>query len=231
MRREGRGWLDPHRYSIQAPMLPIARVLRSAAVAFFARSCVTSPRPGAMVEDGTAAADAKTRLWLESEGLLGQDATPAQPPPAAWSSEPAPPVTSPAAPAGEGKIEVTAEAAALADSGRGADAGYLASNGPWPRASSGRDRFLLELHLAEMCLRLGSEQVALAFLEDLERQVDGFRLEEWEHRERMRVSLRRFFNVSKTAGRKSGSSKSTPDFASSTCVARCKVAREPARAE
>ncbi len=50
-------------------------------------------------------------------------------------------------------------------------------------ASSGRDRFLLELHLAEICLRLGSDQVALAFLEDLERQVDGFRLEEWEHRE------------------------------------------------
>ena len=181
-RREGRGWLDAHRYSIQA-----LDATDRQSVALGCRSLLRMflrdfpDRSALELDDGTAAADAKTRLWLESEGLLGRDRAPPNRlrPPGRPSQ---PPLSRRRSPCGRGQIEVTAEAAALADSGRGADAVILLERA-MAAASSGRDRFLLELHLAEICLRLGSDQVALAFLEDLERQIDGFRLEEWEHRE------------------------------------------------
>jgi len=180
-RQEGRGWLDAHRYAIQALE---ATDRQSAAL-----GCRSLLRmflrdfPDLLeteLDDGTAAADAKTRLWLESEGLLGPGASRTEPVPA-WPAEPAPITPSPVVADGA-QIEVTAQAAALADAGRGAEA-VLMLDRAMATATSGRERFLLELHLAEMCVRLGNDQVALAFLEDLERQIDGFRLEEWEHRE------------------------------------------------
>jgi len=180
-RREGRGWLDAHRYAIQALE---ATDRQSAAL-----GCRSLLRmflrdfPDLLateLDDGTAAADAKTQLWLESEGLVGPDASRSEPVPA-WPAELTPVTPSPVVADGD-QIEITAQAAALADAGRGAEAVGLLDRA-MATAASGRDRFLLELNLAEMCVRLGSDQVALAFLEDLERQIDGFRLEEWEHRE------------------------------------------------
>jgi type VI secretion system protein ImpA len=200
-RREGRGWLDAHRYAIQAleatDQQIVARACRS-----FLRTFLRDFPDALTIEldDGTAAADAKTRLWLESEGLLSADASPAQPS-SAWPPQPAPVVTSHPDAAGETKIEITAEAAALADSGRGADAVLLLERA-MAASTSGRDRFLLELHLAEMCLRLGSDQVALAFLEDLESQVDSFRLEEWEHRELCARVFASLFHCLKERGAK-----------------------------
>ncbi len=180
-RREGRGWLDAHRYAIQALE---ATDRRTAAL-----GCRSLLRmllrdfPDLLqteLDDGTAAADAKTRSWLESEALLGLDASRTEPVPA-YPAEPAPVTPCPGI-AAEPQVEITAQAAALADSGRGAEAVVLLDRA-MATASSGRERFHLELHMAEICLRQGRDQVALAFLEDLERQIDGFRLEEWEHRE------------------------------------------------
>ncbi len=182
-RREGRGWLDAHRYAIQAleatdrqnAALGCRSLLRMLLRDF-------PDLVGTELDDGTAAADAKTRLWLESEGLKSPDVSRTEPVPA-WPA-PAEPtaVTPPSVVAQEAQVEITAQAAALADAGRGAEAVVLLDRA-MATATSGRDRFLLELHMAEICLHQGSDQVALAFLEDLERQVDGFRLEEWEHRE------------------------------------------------
>jgi type VI secretion system protein ImpA len=47
-------------------------------------------------------------------------------------------------------------------------------------ASTGRDRFHRKLQLAELCLMANRHHVALPLSEDLARQVDEFRLEEWE---------------------------------------------------
>jgi hypothetical protein len=180
-RQEGRGWLDAQRYAIQALE---ATDRQSAAL-----GCRSLLRmflhdfPDLLeteLDDGTAAADAKTRLWLESEGLLAPGAGRTEPVPA-WRAEPAPITPSPIVADGA-QMEITAQASELADAGRGAEA-ILLLDRAIATATSGRDRFLIELHLAELCVRLGSDQVALAFLEDLERQIDGFRLEEWEHRE------------------------------------------------
>ena len=116
------------------------------------------------------------------EGLLGPGLSRTEPVPAwpARSHRPSHHVAPVISDGGE--IEISAQAAALADAGRGAEAVALLDRA-MATSTSGRDRFLLELHLAEMCVRLGNDQVALAFLEDLEHQIDGFRLEEWEHRE------------------------------------------------
>jgi len=180
-RREGRGWLDAHRYAIQA-LEATDRQSAALACRSFLRMFLND-FPDLLeteLDDGTAAADAKTRLWLESEGLVGPGANRTEPVPA-WPAEPTPVTPAPVVADGA-QIEVTAQAAALADAGRGAEAVVLLDRA-MATATSGRDRFLLELHMAEICVRLGNDQVALAFLEDLERQIDGFRLEEWEHRE------------------------------------------------
>jgi len=164
-RREGRCWLDAHRYAIQAleatdrqtAALGCRSVLRMFLHDF-------PDLLDAELDDGTAAADAKTRLWLEGEGLLGKGAkgTDAA---GTWPAEPAPVTPSPDAGNGA-QIDITAQATALADAGRGAEAVVLLDQAI-ASATSGRDRFVLELHLAEICVRLGNDQVALAFLEDL----------------------------------------------------------------
>ena len=182
-RPEGRSWLDAHRYAIQAleatdrqnAALGCRSLLRMLLRDF-------PDLVAAELDDGTAAADAKTRLWLESEGLLKPDGRGTEPVPA-WPVESAQPTPAPAVTGdAQGEVNVTARATALAAAGRGAEAVLLLEQA-MASATSGRERFLCELHLAETCLRLGNDQVALAFLEDLERQIDGFHLEDWEQRE------------------------------------------------
>jgi type VI secretion system protein ImpA len=180
-RREGRGWLDAHRYAIQAleatdrqNMALGCRSLLRAFLQDFPDSIDTE------LEDGTAAADAKTRLWLQNEGLLGAGLNRAEPT-TAVVPEPTPVATS-AAVSQDPQAEIMAQATALEESGRGSEAVQLLDRA-MIAAASGRDRFFLELHMAETCLRQGSGQVALAFLEDLEHKIDFFRLEEWEQRE------------------------------------------------
>ena len=182
-RPEGRSWLDAHRYSIQA--LEATDRQNAALGCRSLLRMVLHDFPdlvAAELDDGTAAADAKTRLWLDSEGLLKLDGKGAEPAPA-WPVEPAQPTPAPALTAdAQGEVNVTSRATALAAAGRGAEAVLLLEQA-MASATSGRERFLCELHLAETCLRLGNDQVALAFLEDLERQIDGFHLEDWEQRE------------------------------------------------
>ncbi len=182
-RREGRGWLDAHRYAIQALEATDRRNAALGCRSLLRMFLRDFPDLLATeLDDGTAAADAKTRLWLESEGLLNPEMSRTEPVPAL----PAEPIAVTPSPspgvAQEAQVEITAQAAALAEAGRGAEAVALLDRA-MASATSGRDRFLLELHLAEICLRQGSDQVAMAFLEDLERQIDGYRLEEWEHRD------------------------------------------------
>jgi type VI secretion system ImpA/VasJ family protein len=180
-RPDGRIWLDAHRYAIQA----LDAIDRPGA----AQGCRSLVRmvlqdfPDLLeteFDDGTAAADAKTRLWLQSEGLLGLPASRTEPDP-----PPLPDLAStPPSPAGAGgdQIDLTAQAVALADAGRVQEAVTLLDRA-MAAATSGRERFLLELHLAEICRRLKNDQLALALLEDLERKIDEFRLEAWENRE------------------------------------------------
>jgi type VI secretion system protein ImpA len=180
-RQDGRCWLDAHRYAIQALE---ASDRQSAGLG--CRSLVRMVLhdfPNLLdieFDDGTAAADSKTRLWLQSEGLLGLPTSRAEPvPPRLADSAPTPPSA-----AGDGgdEIDVNAHAVALADAGRVQEAVTLLDRA-MAAATSGRERFLLELHLAEISRRLKNDQLAIALLEDLERKIDEFRLEAWENRE------------------------------------------------
>jgi type VI secretion system protein ImpA len=196
--REGGSWLDAHRYSIQALEGTDRKSVSLACRSLLRMFLQDFPElPASELGDGTAAADQKTRQWLESEGLFGSANKGATAFPAP-TPEPIPPAQ-PAAVSDETRIDVIAQAAALAESGSGGEAVDLL-NRAMGTAASGRDRFLLELALAELCLRLRSDEIALAFLEDLERQIDKFRLEEWEDRELCARVVGNLYQCLKTRG-------------------------------
>jgi len=196
-RLEGRCWLDAHRYAIQA-LEATDRQSAALGCRSFVRMFLQD-FPSLLdteLDDGTAPADPKTRNWLGSHGLLGPDASRTEPAPPRPPETPIPPL--PAADDGA-QVETTAQAVALADAGKVEDAVTLLDRA-MAAAASGRDRFLLELQLAEICLRLNNDQLALALLEDLERKIDLFRLEEWENRELCARVLGSLYNCLKARG-------------------------------
>ncbi len=79
--------------------------------------------------------------------------------PAAQLIEPPPAMPATVASSDTSQVEITAQADALAGAGRGSEAVMLLDRAI-AASTSGRDRFLLELHLAELCVRLGNDQVA-----------------------------------------------------------------------
>lgn len=145
--------------------------------------------------DRTAAASEETRDWLRSE-ILPEPAEETGGPPAAsgdQSSETAPGTGRPpawpeplpdaegddgvASPSAEPPPWVTArELAERGESGRAVQVLLKALNG----AVTGRGRFLIKLQLAEQFVAQGKPRLALPLAEDLARQVDEFRLEQWE---------------------------------------------------
>jgi type VI secretion system protein ImpA len=197
-RPEGRCWLDAHRYAIHA----LEATDRQSAAA----GCRSLLRmflhdfPGLLeteLDDGTASADAKTRNWLERQGLLDQGASRTEPVPPPLP-EPGPVARPTAAPDGA-PVEITAQAVALADAGRVQEA-VMVLDQAMAAATNGRDRFLIELHLAEICQRLKNDQLALALLEDLERKIDTFHLEDWENRELCARVFGSLYNCLKARG-------------------------------
>jgi type VI secretion system protein ImpA len=103
--------------------------------------------------------------------------TPAAPEPAPASS--APTASPPTAPSPTSVADPVALAESLARAGRLAEAlGLL--DGARHTTRSRRERFLLQLRLAELCADGGRSNLALQLLEELEAQVDDRRLEEWE---------------------------------------------------
>jgi type VI secretion system protein ImpA len=174
-RPEGRAWLDPHRFAILA-MEGSGEADRSAAAAAsrdFLRM-VLAAFPG-MAEgelaDGTPTAGVETRNWLR-EAIL--------PPPAPAQAAPSyGPVEAAPAGNGEAEVDVMDQAVAAVRAGRSGE-GLEQIRRAMKSAQSGRERFLRKLQMAELCLMVNNARLALPLAEDLSRQVDEFRLEEWE---------------------------------------------------
>ncbi len=181
-RPEGRGWLDPHRYAVTAmgsadpDRSGAAAAVRALLRAFLADNPDT---PDAELNDGTPAANAETRAWLRAEVLpapdpvpdaesTAEDLPPFEPPPRHERHDPA--VDAP---------DVWEEALQLVRSRRATD-GIQLIRRAMNTAATGRDRFLRKLQLAELCLMANHHRVALPLSEDLARQVDEYRLEQWE---------------------------------------------------
>lgn len=183
----GGGWLDAHRYALlalegqgyegptRAARALLAGVLRDAA------AWTTFE-----LDDGTPCANGETRAWLEAQFGGAQAARPA----------PAPSLP---------PLQVEAEPEAEAGDGANGTAAKAGPPDPWTialqhvqaghpmlgmevlaeavrQARSGRERFLRGLQQAELCLDLGKAALAVPLVEDLSRQVDDHRLEQWEDR-------------------------------------------------
>jgi hypothetical protein len=183
-RPEGRGWLDPHRYAVAAmahrpPIAPRPR--RRSAPSCGPSSPTTPTCPTAELNDGTPAANAETRAWLRAEVLPAPapDRVP-DPEPAAEAYptfEPPPRHERPGVV--DDAPDVWEEALDLVRSRRTTDGVQLIRRA-MNTAATGRERFLRKLQLAELCLMVNHHRVALPLSEDLARQVDEFRLEQWE---------------------------------------------------
>lgn len=122
--------------------------------------------PRCRFADGTPFADDETQQWIEKEVLPGGGNG-----------------ASSGAPGGSATDGKVAETRAQADQllGQGETKGAVTLfqeriNG----AASRRERFLLQLELAQLCLDAGHPKVALSQLEALQREIDRFSLEEWE---------------------------------------------------
>jgi type VI secretion system protein ImpA len=74
-------------------------------------------------------------------------------------------------------------------------------------AATGRERFHRKLQLAELCLTANRPHVALPLSEDLARQVDEFRLEEWESEQLCARVWAAFYRCLRTCGAGNGSSE------------------------
>ncbi|NKE72392.1 type VI secretion system protein TssA [Candidatus Manganitrophus noduliformans] len=121
--------------------------------------------PRCRFADGTPFADDETQQWIEKEVLSGGNGA--------------------SNGAGEGSAadariaETRAQANQLLGQGEAKGAVALFQeriNG----AASRRERFLLQLALAQLCLDAGHPKVALSQLDALQREIDRFSLEEWE---------------------------------------------------
>jgi type VI secretion system protein ImpA len=181
-RPEGRAWLDPHRYAVTAlrSIGDYDGASAAAAVVGFLRFILGAfpDMTDAELSDGTPTANAETRAWIREEVVPPSVEAAATGPDAVWSP---PAYESPPSVEVDGDATPDAwdEAIAAVRAGRVGD-GFERLRQAVKAAATGRDRFLRKLQMAELCLTAGNPRLALPLAEDLAKQVDEYRLEEWE---------------------------------------------------
>lgn len=180
-RPEGRAWLDPHRLALAAMTAgDVDRLAAASAVRRLLQAVLAEypDLPESTLSDDTPTANAETRAWIESEIL----------PPPQPTAEPEPPYTpprelpEPADESEEAPADPWEQAVDDVRSGR-PNEGLGRLRRAIAQAGTGRDKFRRKLQLAELCLMAGNPRIALPLLEELARQVDEFRLEQWEAEE------------------------------------------------
>jgi type VI secretion system protein ImpA len=178
-----RTWVDLYRYGLQA--LQNLGYERAALAVRAMLRFLLQTHPGLLdleLADGTPAAGPESRKWIKEEGLLEPE-TPAQ-------AHAEPPVEAPGEPVSAGTgVQAGPDGQAVWDEAvarlkkRDFAGGLKLLQARSGEASSGRERFMRRLEMAEFCL-LGSRQnLAFPILDDLVRTVDEFHLEEWEEKE------------------------------------------------
>jgi len=192
-RVEGRGWLDLQYYSHEAlehlgPSAGVPDDLICAGVRALLHAFGTLP--SAELTDGTPAAGAQTRAWLESlrrsapvqTGVAVVQVVPSvqvAPLDAATRTGQAPPdpvAEQPCAPRHRTALE---EALEQLKSGR-FESGLAILQAGWAMALNGRDRFFSRLEIAELCLIGRRFELARPIVEALAEEVEQQRLEVWE---------------------------------------------------
>jgi type VI secretion system protein ImpA len=179
----GRAWLDVHRYVWKAGSEGGYPAVAGAVVSTMQGLLKDIPEiPGWTLNDDTPAANPETQRWLQETVL---------PPPPAVESEP-PVFTTPA------------ETQAAAAEGAPPDALEIARDfirrGQLPQAiqllmrdaaqqPSGRARFQRRLQIAQLCMNAGQGKIAHPVLEELVKEIEERRLEEWEDGEMLSPAL------------------------------------------
>ncbi len=199
----GRGWLDLQRYTVKALegkgqwFASVAQAVRSGV-----RGLVTD-LPALLdmsLRDGSPAADSETRAWIETEVLAGAllslqpPAAPAPvheltPEPAAPEPPPLPPppVQIPAKPpqiewenlSDSAPSDIFDEALIAAKAGNVPEALRIL-NRQLASERSGRSRFRRRVQLAHLLIATGHPQIAQPVLDEVAREIDSRKLEEWE---------------------------------------------------
>lgn len=177
--RCGRGWLDVHRYIWNAAYQMGYYALTASVVAAVQAVLKDIPDvPSWTMSDDTPTANPETQKWLE-ENVIPK---PPEPEPAAVESEPEP------EPAHASPVKSEAEAAEpdvfdtareLMKRGKLGQAVQLLMRDA-AQQPSGRARFQRRLQIAQMCASAGQDKVAFPVLEELVKEIDDRKLEDWE---------------------------------------------------
>lgn len=176
----GRGWLDVHRYAVQACdqlgyyyaglQMGIKAGLRSLLGDYPSLLEMT-------MMDDTPTANAETTSWLKAEVLTGGMGSPSvemsYAPPAVEAETPEQEAGEPLPP------DAWELARQAARGGRAREALDLLSREAAVERS-GRGRFLRKTQLASICMETGNESIALSILEQLAAEIESRHLEEWE---------------------------------------------------
>jgi type VI secretion system protein ImpA len=175
----GRGWLDVHRYLWKASYEMGYYALAGSVIATLrALLADFTEVPTWTMSDDTPTANPETQKWLE-ENVIPK-------PPAAEA--PAPEAESEPVYAQPAKSEAGGEAAEpdvldvareLMKKGKLGQAVQLLMRDA-AQQPSGRARFQRRLQVAQMCASAGQDKVAYPVLEELVKEIDERRLEEWE---------------------------------------------------
>jgi len=176
----GRAWLDVHRYIWKAAYEAGYSAVAAAVIATVQALLKDLPEiPTWTLSDDTPSANPETQRWLE-EYVIPKPPEPVAAPPAP-EPEPAP-VYAPPPPseAGEsGPPDVFVQAQELVARGRLSQAIQMMMRDA-AQQPSGRARFQRRLQMAQMCVSAGQEKVAFPVLDELVKEIDHRKLEEWE---------------------------------------------------
>jgi type VI secretion system protein ImpA len=180
-RPEATGWLDARRLALRAlDELGHEDAARAARAVLGAELRDYPDWPRSELDDGTPCAGAETRAWIEETFTAGADSAlnsmaPSSVMPSGYSN---------LEPSRTGDDEVRTpdpweQAQELQRGGRAQEAISLLGRAA-REATTGRERFLRTFQQAEICLLMGRPGVATPLLEGLARQIDEFRLDQWE---------------------------------------------------
>jgi type VI secretion system protein ImpA len=180
----GRAWLDVHRYVWRASYEAGHSAVSAAVIATLQALLKDIPElPTWTLNDDTPTANPETQRWLEEMVI------PKPPEPVVIVQEaPSPPEPEPVYAAAHGRSEEAEEDAPPDVLDIAKD---MIRRGQLPQAiqllvrdaaqqPSGRARFQRRLQVAQLCVSAGQSKVAHPVLEELVREIDQRRLEEWE---------------------------------------------------
>lgn len=170
----GRGWIDLQRYTIAATdglgadYVPVGSAILGALRALLAD---VPALPELTLMDDTPTCNAETRAWLRKSVLAGGAAAALAP---SDDDEPAAP-----RPGNGAAPDPYPRALAEARAGR-PERGVEMLSRALANEKSRRGRFVRQTQMAAVMVEAGLEHVARPILEDLDKQVTEFKLEDWE---------------------------------------------------